>query len=208
MVPYFVFSSEEIKMQEKSEIVSEFKTGVRKPWHTDFNHAICQEEFAGRRPTAVLLVIQDDGVLLVQPTKDPYRHTWVPPQGGITWMDGLIQAVVREAGEELRIPEEHIIKKKMCVLGEYLNPIPKERGKIKNKLLVFIAVPIWGENRILLNEENRKSVWVRSSGHLETVMANAREGKRTATRAAINEAYKRGLLTWSCDQVEQELQVA
>lgn len=188
-------------MQEMSGTTTGFKTGVMKPWYTEFHHAIGQEEFVGQRPTVVLLVIREDAVLLVQPAKDPERRTWIPPQGGITWMDALIQAIHRRAGVELQLPEERIVKQKMRVLGEYVNPIPLERGqKFSQKLLIFIAVPIWGRPEIVLNGENRNHAWVKSPDYLETLMADTREKKREAVRAATNEAHRHGLLSWSCRQ--------
>lgn len=168
----------------------------------DRHHSIMAHQFAGR-PTIVLLVICDRSqILLTQPRNDTHQRTWIPPQGDIRRGDRtLYGALLREGMEEIGLSEKEIMKKKMPVLGECLNPMPPERGlEYTHKQLFFIPVSVFRKDWVSLNEENIAHKWVTSPEHLLEVMApvaNERSVKFRATCEAINRAFKEKLLEWS-----------
>ena len=52
------------------------------------------------RPAVGVAVIQDDRLLLVQRSKDPFKGCWAVPGGKVKWGESLRAAAVREVAEE------------------------------------------------------------------------------------------------------------
>ena len=164
-------------------------------------HSIAAYPVKGR-PTIVLLIVHNDHVLFVRAANG---CTWMLPQGGIEHHDGtLLGAAIREGFEELGLKEQYMLRFNQTVLGECVNPIASERCvEYVNKHLFFILLPVKNHHWVTLNYENIEYAWVSSYGQLlsmRSALQKVMTVKFQATCEAIDEVFRRGLLSWSCTQ--------
>lgn len=146
-----------------------------------------------RLTVQMMLIVDGCQVLLVQSAKDRTGQTWGMPQGGVTSRDQcLMSATARECGEELGLMKTCLSYERARVLGEWINPLPRERGG-GAKHIVVLAVPA-NIHDVRLNEENSGFQLVDSLSKLRACMKAARELKRVMTVAACHAARQEGML--------------
>jgi hypothetical protein len=158
------------------------------------------------RPTVSVLLISSDAVLFVQTRKDPSGQTWILPQGGIE-DESVLDAARREVREELGIPNAALDFRGGGILGGYENqPSPERPGK--PKFIICVGARVTSHKGIILNRENSDYVPVRTPHALWSLMRGCRQGKVFGTFHAVNAAHRRGLLSWSCQSVMEQLALA
>ncbi len=152
------------------------------------------------RITPVIVGIRSRRKVLVAKS---WHGSWHLPQGEMEKGETILDAVPRELREELGIGREDIYMQSAKVLGIAVNRIPHERkvrdGDPREKVLVFVAVPIAGAATIVLNNENTQWTSVGDPYHLWTLMRGARDVKFSATCEALRMACSLGMLFWKWD---------
>lgn len=172
-----------------------------------FQSIVSFHQFFTGRPTIVPIIVCDNKVLIVKSS----RHShWSLPQGGIKISDGtLMYAALREGSEELGLNEKHLLLPKRQMIGEYPNPMPKNRNLgYECKHMFLIALPVNRQDWVKLNEENQEFSWVHSFDEFISMISGEAEErwvKFQATCEAIGEVCKTGLLSW---QVEPQRELA
>ena len=92
------------------------------------------------RPAVGVVVMQDDRLLLVQRSKDPYRGCWAVPGGKVKWGETLAAAAVREVKEETGLDVEVT---DVAWVGETMSPTG-ESPTHHNVLIDFAATLVGG----------------------------------------------------------------
>lgn len=87
--------------------------------------------------TAGLVIIQDNKILLVHPTKAPWYNTYSIPKGHVEKNETLIDAAVRETYEEtgILIAESKIIREEHFV--DYID----KKGILFKRVYYYLAYP-------------------------------------------------------------------
>lgn len=159
------------------------------------------------RPTVSIMIAQPGSkgtqVLFVQSAKDETGHAWMLPQGGIKRGEEIDLAARREFKEEIgtTIPD-HVV---FHALGQYPNPLPRERWSRANarRKHIFCIGAIVGSLPISLGarDEITNFDWVASETELWNLLGKRqdRPQKVIHTCQVINEAYRRRLVSWSCE---------
>ncbi len=158
-------------------------------------------QFKGR-PTIVPILVCQGQLLIVKSTKS---GSWGFPQGGIKTSDGtLMFAALREAREELGLSENLLNISKRKLLGEYVNPVPRDRNLgYDSKHMVLAVLPVLRLDFVKLNDENCEFAWVRSGEEMIEKIGesiNARKVKLQATVEAVNKLWEENFLPWSCER--------
>lgn len=165
-------------------------------------HSLMAYPFDGR-PTVVLVVVHENRVLFVKPTKG---DRWVLPQGGINRSDfTLMGAGLREGFQELGMQHELVLPTNRKVLGACMNPMSPERNlDFTHKQLFFMLMPVRHREWVKLNLENSKYTWVGSWPQLWSLWGDAAQTmsvKLQATREALVKVFDAKLLSWRPEEV-------
>lgn len=152
------------------------------------------------RPTVSLVIAHRDQVAFVQPKKDPFRKTWILPQGGITFGESIAEAAIRETGEELGLDINGV---HMHVLGDYVNELPRERHARKPKFMVCVGMRI-DTAQLRPNEENWNAEWCSCPDAAFAMLAHRMTERPTRLRnvfRTLESASTHHLITWRCKDI-------
>ena len=149
------------------------------------------------RPTVAMTIAHQGCVLIVKSAKGG----WGPPQGEIEGYDGtLLNAFLREGAQEIGLRDGYSTRR--AVLGEFVNPMPKDRTvDYTHKHVLVVGCVVHSKQWIALNSENVEFAFVKSEDALRELMnpSEERPQKFCATCEAINEMNKLGFVPWKCD---------
>jgi len=122
----------------------------------------------GIKPTAGLVVIQNNKILLVHPTNSPWWGTYSIPKGGIDKQEDALEAARRETYEEtgIKIKKKHIETKGAGFI-DYTN----SKGKVYKRVYYFVARPKKEITKDMFHPQMEEVDWV---GFLDKTEAKKR----------------------------------
>jgi len=176
----------------------------------DLHELLRKEHFApGSRPTLQVVVVCGGAILMVLPKKAEMENEFIFPQEGLSIGNGanLCRELERGCLEELNIQSSDFDMRYRGVLSQFLNPIPDERqsgcdGFAEKDCVVVLASvrhEVIRQQKVRLNHENKKFLWVRSSEefHERTAgLKNKRPVKYQAMTEVVLTLFKKKIIPW------------
>ena len=145
-----------------------------------------------RVTVGAVLITDKQGIILVQPSKGSGAEL-ILPQGGVELGETFRAALCREVQEEL--PGTTFKRSLMAPLGHHVNKLPPEREKLDKYIFWFAAfvdhLPLGVDET-----ENKSFCIVQRPDELRYALCGVREAKRSMILDVVEEARKRGLLSW------------